>query len=642
MCGIAGIFDYHANRYINLDLLTYMNNALTHRGPDDSGFFTQPGIGLAHRRLSIIDLESGRQPITNEDESLVIIFNGEIYNFPILKKLLIGKGYKFKTETDTEVILHAYHLWGEECVHHLQGMFAFAIWDKMNNSVFIARDRLGIKPLYYAYLKNGEFIFASELKSLIIHPEFENLLCPNAIDEYFAFGYVPEPKTIYRNVFKLPPGHFLTVKWGHQPRLPQRYWDVEFDPVERTEQQALDQCLENLDSAVQSHLISDVPLGAFLSGGVDSSAVVSSMAKVNSNVKTCSVAFSEKSFNEAEYALKVAEHLKTNHSDFRVEPVDIDILDSLFDLYGEPFADSSAIPTYRVCQLARQQVKVALSGDGGDETIAGYRRYRGHIREEYFRNMLPSFIRTPIFNLLASSYPKLDWAPRFLRAKSTFQAMARDTVNGYFNSIALFKDHYRSRLFSHDFLNKIKGTHPIHIFEHHMNNYSGPPGLSFVQYLDLKTYLPGDILTKVDRASMAHSLEVRVPLLDAQWVEWAATLTDDMKLKGQEGKYIFKKATAQRVPSEVIYRRKQGFAVPLNKWFKGALKQRMINLKSSPTLQQSGIFNPKLISKLVDQHLASTHDHSAMIWSLLVFENFYKKHIDIRRNYHVTQSIASL
>ncbi len=642
MCGIAGIFDFHANRHIDQALLEHMNDALIHRGPDDSGVFIQPGVGLAHRRLSIIDLAGGRQPITNEDDSLVIVFNGEIYNFLNLRRMLIGKGYKFKTDSDTEVILHAYHLWGEECVLHLQGMFAFAIWDKKNKSIFLARDRMGIKPLYYAFLNNGEFIFASELKSLVIHPEFENILSPNAIDEYFAFGYVPEPKTIYKNVFKLPPGHFLSVKWGHQACYPQAYWDVVFDPKERSEQQALDECLENLDKVVQSHLVSDVPLGAFLSGGVDSSAVVSAMSKVNPNVKTCSVAFSEKKFNEAEYALKVASHLHTDHSDFRVAPVDIDLLDSLFDLYDEPFADSSAIPTYRVCQLARQQVKVALSGDGGDETIAGYRRYRGHVREEHFRKMMPGFIRAPVFNLFAHAYPKLDWAPRFLRAKSTFQAMARDTIHGYFNSIALFKDHYRLRLFSNEFLNQIKGTHPIQIFEYHAKNYSGPAGLSFVQYLDLKTYLPGDILTKVDRASMAHGLEVRVPLLDAQWVEWAATLSDNLKLKGQEGKYIFKKAAAQRVPPEVIYRRKQGFAVPLNQWFKGALKQRIYNLKSSQVLLQSGIFNPSLIEKLVNQHLASSHDHSAMIWSLLVFENFYKKHMEIRRNYHAHQDIASI
>lgn len=642
MCGIAGIFDCHANRHIDQVTLNVMNNSMIHRGPDDSGLFIQPGIGLAHRRLSIIGLESGRQPIVSDNEALAVVFNGEIYNYLYLRKILQNNGYQFKTDTDTEVILHAYHLWGEKCLQHLQGMFAFAIWDKTQKSVFLARDRLGIKPLYYSYLKNGEFIFASELKSLYHHPEFENKLSNIAINEYFAFGYVPDPKTIFKNVFKLPPGHSLRVKWGHEPAYPKVYWDVIFEPKIHNESLALQECLSTLDSVVQSHLVSDVPVGAFLSGGVDSSAVVSSMATVAPTVTTCSVAFAEKSHNEAEYALMVAKHLNTDHHDYRVDPVDIDLLDKLVNLYDEPFADSSAIPTYRVCQLARQEVKVVLSGDGGDETLAGYRRYRGHLLEETMRNWIPGIVRTPVFHLLGNGYPKLDWAPRFLRAKSTFQAMARNTISGYFNSVALFKDHYRMRLFNNDFLNQIKGTSPLDVFEYHLRNYQGPPGLSLVQYLDIKTYLPGDILTKVDRASMAHSLEVRVPLLDAAWVEWSASLSDNLKLRGNEGKYILKRAVSQRVPKEVIYRKKQGFAVPINKWFQNALRDRVMGLKNSETLHQSAIFNPKLINKLVDQHLNRSHDHSAMLWSLLVFENFFNDYRQIKRDHHVAKNIASI
>lgn len=642
MCGISGIFAHQTSRHIDKAVLLSMNHSIAHRGPDDEGFHFQPEIALGHRRLSIIDLSTGKQPIYNEDGSVVVVFNGEIYNYMALRNELVTHGHQFQTHTDTEVIVHAYEQWGEACVNRFQGMFAFAIWDNVKKLLFIARDRLGIKPLYYSYLATGEFIFGSELKALTAHPDFNLTIDEYAIDQYFTFGYVPDPKTIYKNTFKLAPGYYLTVKQNDSIPQPKQYWDVCFEETILKETDAIEECLEMLDSVVNSHLMSDVPLGAFLSGGVDSSAVVSAMSRYTDNVKTCSVAFSEKSHDEAIYAAQVSKLFNTDHKEYRLGPIDVGLLDDFFSLYDEPFADSSAIPTYRVCQAARTRVKVVLSGDGGDETIAGYRRYKFHTREESIKNILPFAVRAPLFGLLGRLYPKLDWAPRYLRAKSTFQALSRDTVSGYLNSIALFKDEHRKLLYQDSFSRKIKDAHPSDVFKYHAQKFQGHSGLAFVQYLDMKTYLPGDILTKVDRASMAHGLEVRVPLLDHKWVEWAARLPDALKIKQGEGKYIFKKALCNRLPKDVLYRKKQGFAVPLQQWFKDSLRARVSALKNSPALKQANIFNLKMIDKIVEQHLSATHDHSAMIWSLLVFENFHQKLVTPKRNYHVEESIASV
>lgn len=640
MCGIVGYFDYQSTRSLEETILANMTHAIEHRGPDDAGLFQAPGVGLGHRRLAIIDLNQGKQPIYNHDHSIVIVFNGEIYNYKTLRQELSQKGYPFKTHTDTEAILAAYCIWGTACLDRLQGMFAFAIWDSNQRQLFLARDRIGIKPLYYSLLPGNRLIFASELKALMCHPEFNVTLDSQAVDQYFAFGYVPDPKTIFTNTHKLSPGHFIAMQHGTNTIAPQCYWDVSFHAHQRDESTLKQRCIATLDEAVRSHLVADVPVGAFLSGGVDSSAVVASMSSMIPSVQTCSVAFSEKSHNESEYALEVAKQYQTAHKDYQLGPIDISLIDKLSDIYDEPFADSSAIPTFRVCQLARKQVKVVLSGDGGDETLAGYRRYRFHLHEEKVKNAFPLALRKPIFGVLGKCYPKLDWAPRFLRAKATFQSLGQNSLEGYFNSIAIFKDIYRHQLFASDFKQELQQTHPINVFERYAEQFYGDSALSFVQYLDMKTYLPGDILTKVDRASMAHGLEVRVPLLDHQWIEWAATVPDDYKIHQGEGKYILKQALRQRLSDDILFRKKQGFAVPLQKWFQGALRERILDLSNSQGLQQSNLFNKKLIDTLVKQHLAGSHDHSAMIWSLLVFDNFYQQKILSARTQHAKENTA--
>ncbi len=426
MCGLVGIFDCREQREINRELLSRMNETQYHRGPDEGGLHIEPGLGLGHRRLSIIDLSSGQQPLFNEDGSVVVVYNGEIYNFPELMQELQGLGHQFRTHCDTEVIVHAWEQWGEECVERFRGMFAFGLWDRNRRTLFLARDRLGIKPLYYAYLPDGHLIFASELKALMIHPGLPREVEPRAVEDYFAYGYVPEPKTILRHARKLAPGHTLTQAASAPQAGPHQYWDVPFRPLKvGNEEEVGAELIERLREAVRIRLVAEVPLGAFLSGGVDSSAVVAMMAGLSQEpVNTCSISFGDPKFNEAQYAAQVAERFHTNHHVEQVNPDDFDLIDELARLYDEPYADSSAMPTYRVCQLARKRVTVALSGDGGDENLAGYRRYRWHTYEERLRATLPLGLRRPLFGAMGRIYPKLDWAPKVLRAKSTLQATA--------------------------------------------------------------------------------------------------------------------------------------------------------------------------------------------------------------------------
>ncbi len=453
MCGIVGIFDLSGKRNIPRELVARMNESQLHRGPDEGGFHFEPGVGLGHRRLSIIDLSTGQQPLYNEDGSVVIVYNGEIYNYRDLIPELIGLGHTFKTKSDTEVIVHAWEQWGEDCVRRLRGMFAFALWDRNREMLFLARDRLGVKPLYYARLRDGNLIFGSELKSMLVHPGFEREIEPRAVEDYFAYGYVPEPHTIFARAMKLPPGHTLCVRRGAALPEPREYWDVPFKPgPSLSPQAAQDELIERLREAVRIRLVAEVPLGAFLSGGVDSSAVVAMMAGCSSEaVNTCSISFGDPEFNEAAYAQKIAERYHTRHRVERVDTDDFGLLDTLADMYDEPFADSSAIPTYRLCELARKSVTVALSGDGGDENFAGYRRYRWHVYEERMRSVLPQSLRAPVFGLLGNLYPKADWAPKVLRAKSTLEALARNSVEGYFHSVSVMGDPLRQRLLSDSF-----------------------------------------------------------------------------------------------------------------------------------------------------------------------------------------------
>ncbi len=628
MCGIVGIFDISGQREIADGLLSQMNQTQYHRGPDEEGIHNEPGLGFAHRRLSIIDLASGQQPLFNEDNTVVVTYNGEIYNFPELSVELKSLGHRFRTHSDTEVIVHAWEEWGESCVGRFRGMFAFAVWDRNRQTLFLARDRLGIKPLFYSVLPGGYFIFGSELKSLKIHPALSREIDPAAVEEYFTFGYIPEPRTIFKDVYKLSPGHSLTIHRGQPIPEPKQYWDVGFNPHSpMSEQQAGDELIARLKEAVRIRMVAEVPLGAFLSGGVDSSAVVGLMAGISDKpVNTCSISFGDPKFNESQYAAIVAEKFKTDHRVEQVDPDDFDLIDHLADLYDEPYADSSALPTYRVCELAKKEVTVVLSGDGGDENLAGYRRYRWHTYEERMRSLIPAAIRQPLFGALGSIYPKADWAPRVFRAKSTFESMARDTLQGYMHSVSILSNQMRNQLFSDKLKSELQGYHAIEVFRRHAKKAPTDHPLSLVQYLDLKTYLVGDILTKVDRASMAHALEVRVPILDHQLVDWVSGLSPDLKLKGREGKYLFKKALQPMLPDEILYRKKMGFAVPLASWFRGPLRDKVRNNLLSGEMIDSGLFNKRYLDTLVNQHQSGVRDNSASIWTLLMFHSFLKKH----------------
>jgi asparagine synthase (glutamine-hydrolysing) len=604
-----------------------MNDSIAHRGPDGDGVHLAPGVGLGHRRLSIIDLSGGAQPLYNEDQSVVVVYNGEIYNYQPLVAELTALGHRFRTHCDTEVIVHAWEQWGRDCVQRFNGMFAFALWDANQQTLFLARDRLGKKPLYYTETRSGLLLFGSELKAILESAELERKLDPRAVEDYFAFGYVPDPKTILTGVKKLPPASTLVHARGQALPAPQKYWQLEFRAsIDAPEQTVAAELTTRFRDAVEKRLMSEVPLGAFLSGGVDSSSVVAMMAGLSSEpVRTCSISFGDPRYNEAPFAAAVAERFGTRHRVEQVDPDDFSLVDRLASVYDEPFADSSAIPTYRVCQLARRDVTVALSGDGGDEDLAGYRRYRWHMHEERVRRMLPDAIRGPLFGLAGKLYPKLDWAPRFLRAKSTLQAIARSSLEGYFHGVSIFPTELRRRLYSDALRRDLQGYEAIEVFREHARGAPVDHPLSLVQYLDYQTYLSGDILVKVDRASMAHSLEVRVPLLDYELVQWFAQLDPALKLRGNEGKYIFKRAMQSHLPHDILYRSKMGFAVPLASWFRGPLRERLQSAIYDGSLARSGLFDPSTLKSLVETHISGRSDHSAVLWALLMFDGFQRR-----------------
>lgn len=626
MCGITGIFDTLGRSDIDRTVLHRMNESQFHRGPDEGGLHVEPGVGLGHRRLSIIDLSTGQQPLYNEDQNVCVVFNGEIYNYQELIPELQALGHVFHTRSDTEVIVHAWESWGERCVDRFRGMFAFALWDRNQQSLLLARDRLGVKPLYYALLDDGNFLFGSELKSLLAHGGLKREIDPCAIEEYFALGYVAEPRAIFKQARKLPPAHTLLLRRGQPVGQPKAYWDVRFsldNPI--SDQDACAELTARLEESIRLRMISEVPLGAFLSGGVDSSAVVAMMAGLSKTaVNTCSIGFSDPAFNETEFAKMVADRYQTNHYLDTVESDDFDLIDTLARLYDEPYADSSAIPTYRVCQLARKHVTVALSGDGGDESFGGYRRYRLHLMEESMRSALPLGLRRPLFGTLGKLYPKADWAPRVFRAKTTFEALARTSAEAYFHSMSLIRTPMRRRLFSASLNSTLGGYSALNVFLEHAKNAETDDPLGLIQYIDLHTYLIGDINTKVDRASMAHSLEVREPLMDHQLVEWLATLPSHLKMRGSESKYLLKKSLEPLLPSDIMYRPKMGFAVPLARWFRGPLRQRVRDTLLKGQIAESGWFNPEVIKKIVDQNESGIGDHSTPIWTLLMFDAFMR------------------
>ncbi len=623
MCGIAGIFNLEGSGPVDRRIVRSMANALAHRGPDGEGFFFGPGVALGHRRLAIIDVAGGQQPMFNENESVALIFNGQIYNYQVLREELAAAGHRFRTRSDTEVIVHAWEEWGASCVKHLRGMFAFALYDGGRDVLFLARDRLGKKPLYYALLRNGNFIFGSELKALLVHPLAEKRLDPISVDGYFAFGYVPEPRTIYRGILKLPAAHTLELHRRSALPSPQRYWRLSMNPAACDEREAIEQLRNHLDEAVRIRLMSEVPLGAFLSGGVDSSGVVASMARQTElPVKTFALGFGDGAANELHHARRVANLYATDHREAAVVMDPAETYLSQAAIFDEPFADSSSIPTLEVSRLARHGVTVALSGDAGDEIFAGYRRYRWHARTERLRRRLPPEFRKPAFGALGAMYPKLDWAPQWLRAKTTFNEIAVDAAEGYFRSLCKWDDGMRWRLYAPKMRQDIMGQHPSEIIAKAMQEANSDDAVTCAQYADLVTYLPGDILTKVDRASMAVSLEVRAPLLDHELVEWAGRLPSSIKLHGTEGKYVLKRALEPFVPAENLYRRKEGFTTSLAQHFRGAGAISLRKGLASSAMMDCGLFNPDAIHSAVDAHERGMRDNSQMLWTLLMFAGF--------------------
>jgi asparagine synthase (glutamine-hydrolysing) len=505
-------------------------------------------------------------------------------------------------------------------------MFAFALWDARTEALFLARDRLGEKPLYYSQLADGRLLFASELKSLLVHPDLDRRLDALAIEEFFALGYIPDPRSVYRGVKKLPPAHYLAVRRGGPPSEPRAYWDVRFvDSVQMRPEEVAEELVLRLRESVRMRIVADVPLGAFLSGGVDSSGVVATMARLKAEpVRTFSIAFGPRGWDESAYAAAIADLYHTDHYVREIDPNSFDLVDRLAGIYDEPFGDNSAVPTFRICAVARERVTVVLSGDGGDEVFAGYRRYRWHCAEGRVRWWLPQCVRAPVFGVLGRLYPKADRLPRPFRAKTTLQELARDAAGAYFSSVSLCGEELRGRLLSPALRRELQGYSAIDLLRWHMARSGSEHALSQVQYADLKTSLPGGILVKVDRASMANSLEVRVPLLDHTLVEWAARVPPALKLRKGEGKYVFKKALEPYIPHEVLYRPKQGFDVPLANWFRGPLRQRLCDTVLGPTLRETGLFDMRFVAALAAQHQSGVYDRSAALWTLSMFEAFLR------------------
>jgi len=624
VCGITAIFDLGDKRPIDQGLVDAMTDAIAHRGPDGRGTFVEPGIALGHRRLSIIDIDGGGQPMFAAEGKVALSYNGEIYNFLELRQELIDLGAVFKTRCDTEVVLQAWLFWGAECVTHFDGMFAFALWDARSETLFLARDRLGKKPLYYSKLADGRVLVASELKALMVSPDLPRALDPQAVEDFFAYGYVPDPKTIFSHVKKLPPAQTLTLTRNQAPKL-ETYWHLDFAEQTLSEAQAAEATRQHLAEATRSRLIADVPLGAFLSGGVDSSAVVAMMAcHSDEPVKSFSISFDEAKFDESQYDNEVAERYQTDHHVRLVDPNDFSQIDRLTDIFDEPFGDSSALPTLRVCEVAREKVTVCLSGDGGDELFGGYRRHGFHLRQERLKRHMSRALRQALFGSLGRVYPKLDWAPRALRAKTTLQELAMDEVSAYFNGVAATSDADRAKLFSDRFRQQLQGYHALEVVKEHMSQAATDDPLARAQYVDIKTWLPGDILTKVDRTSMSVSLEVRAPLLDHRIAQFGLTLPSQLKIRGAQGKYILKKALQDDLPESVLYRPKQGFSVPLAAWFRGPLSGQVRQALTGARLRQCGLFDMDHLGRMSEEHESGRRDHARTIWLLIVFESFLR------------------
>ncbi len=622
MCGIAGIFHLETAKPVDPARIQLMIDVQAHRGPDGGGIWTAHGVGLGHRRLSIIDVAGSPQPMISDDGALSITYNGEIYNFMEVRAELEALGASFRTNGDTEVILLGYRQWGADVLRHLNGMFAFAIHDAREATLFLARDRFGVKPLHYVGLADGSMAFASELKGLLANPAVRRAPDICAIEDYFALGYVPDDASIVAGVRKLPAGTYLRLKRGAPMGQPVTWWDIDFTRRTSGSQADLEaEMRDKLRSAVASRMVADVPLGAFLSGGVDSSTVVALMAEISREaVETCSIGFDQAALDETSYAEQVAARFATRHRTRRVGPDDFLAVDALAAAFDEPFADASALPMLRVCQLARETVTVALSGDGADEAFAGYRRHKFQAAEERLRNIVPEAMRARVFGGLGRLYPKADWAPQFLRAKSTFLALATDGSEAYARSVGVIPPELRAQFYTAAFRRDLQGHRGEDRYVRAMKNAPARDALDRAQYADLKIWLPGDILTKVDRTSMSVGLEAREPLLDHRLVEFAATLPINMRLRHGQGKWLMKKAMTGHLPDNILYRQKMGFVTPISAWFRGPLAGEAKALMHKSKLADSGWFRMDVLTKMADDHEAGTADNGRLLWQLVMLE----------------------
>ena len=625
MCGIAGFVESSAatapiGRDAASALAHRMCDVIRHRGPDDEGVWVDDGVALGMRRLSIIDLSTGHQPIHNEDRTVWIVFNGEIYNYRELRRELEAAGHRFYTSTDTETIVHAYEQWGKAAIPRLRGMFGLAIWNTRTRELLVARDRIGIKPMHYA-IAGGRLYFGSELKSLLQAPDLPRDLDPDALDHYLSFLYTPRDGSIFKQVRKLPPGHLLT--WRDGRLLVEQYWEM---PAHETftgsEAEAVSQLRDVLTDAVRSHLVSDVPLGAFLSGGIDSSLVVGLMSAVSgARVKTFSIGFDEPEFDELEPARRVAEHFGTEHHEFVVKPDGVGILDALVSHFDEPFADSSAIPTWYVSEMARRHVTVVLSGDGGDELFGGYDRYVPHPRVVAFDRYSPRALR----RVAAIAAARL---PHGVRGKNFLRHVGRDEQGRYLDAIRFFGADEKPALLAADLQRAIAAPDPETRLARHFERFAHLPWPSQMMRFDAETYLPEDVLTKVDRMSMAHSIESRVPLLDNEVIAFASSLPASLKIKGGRRKHVLKEVAATLLPAEILNRRKQGFGVPLGTWFRGNLRELFADTLLSPESLQRGYFQPAFVRQIVDEHVTGKRDHTLRLWQLVVFEKWHQQYVD--------------
>jgi len=626
MCGICGIVNAQHDSLIEERVLRQMAQVIKHRGPDDDGFYVQGGVGLGMRRLSIIDLVTGEQPVTNEDNSLWVVFNGEIYNYKSLYADFVSRGHKFSTQSDTEVIVHAYEEFGVHCPKYFNGMFAFALWDEPRKRLLLVRDHLGIKPLYY-WLGEDRIIFGSELKSIIQHPAVVREVDLEALDQFLTLEYIPTPRTIFKNIYKLPAGHRLVYQDGRH--LVEKYWDIPDMDVPQDENTIQQMIIELVDDSVKMQLMSDVPLGAFLSGGIDSSSVVAAMSIASPKpVKTFSIGFDDATYNELPYARAVAKRYATDHTEEILDPDIVDLVERLVGHLDEPFGDFSIFPTYLVSEVARRQVKVVLSGDGGDELFGGYDTYVAQAMDRYYQ-YLPNGMRQNLLpGLMTRVAPRPGKKGVINKAKRFIEGAALPPSLQHTRWMMFISDEDRTNLYQPELRASLNGQGTAEVLEGHFDQKAHWKPLAQQQYVDIKTYLVDDILTKVDRMSMSVSLEARVPLLDYRIVELAVNLPSRMKISKGETKRILKKAMATRLPHDVLYKPKQGFSIPLKHWLRGSLKPMMTDLLSPDKVRQRGYFNPECVSEWVEDHLDGVQNHSHRLWALMVFEIWNQHFMD--------------